>query len=542
MAKLDANLTVTTGQGQDYLCSMSDNYTETLTTRQKVDNTNAFITIASLGKSTSGVGGSAGQRLKGAKLIVIKNNSPVGVELQLRYAEWKDDSNIDQANSVDLGPGSATPSRQLNLILGANEYIVLPNQWGVGYAEDASAGNAKTIDNATGYSVNSGKLYVDSVANLAEDVDGSETAIDVNDGDYFRVGDLIQLGTTTGTTATNIEIMRVTGISTNTLTVERGLFGSITGNSSAQTTGHANGAAVHLPWFNTQERYDKYHDDANALGTAQTNSSGRYTAQNLFGYGRSATYPTGIVKGSFAMKFYNAGYQEVGLSGITPNTETGLTASTTYYFKIAVDGGTAYEVAFTTDASNTKFGGNNGVISKIQTILDTQFYTEGNLFERGATCSIVNGDLRFTSHNRTRNSAIALTAGTSGTANTDELFDGTNQIARFPATVEGAVAAKLPDDTVFSKDYIESKNQSVFAYDDANGNINGVATGTINYETGAIDIQGPANAEFAVSFNYDSAHSGGISETADEENTLKEISARSLNSKIDAEVEILGFV
>ena len=117
-------------------------------------------------------------------------------------------------------------------------------------------------------------------------------------------------------------------------------------------------------------------------------------------------------------------------------------------------------------------------------------------------------------------------------------------VGRIPAiaSIEGAVAAKLPDDTIFSKDYIESKNQSAFAYDDGNGNIKGASSGTINYETGAIDITGPANAEFVVSFNYDSAHSGGVNETASEENTIKEISARSMNSKIDAEVEILGFV
>ena len=137
MARLDANLTVSTGQG-DYLCSMSDQYTEMVTAKQKVDNTDDFITIATLGASTVGIGGSAGQRLKGAKLIVVKNNSPVTVELQLRYAEWKDDSDIDQTNSVDLGPGSATVVRQLSLILGANEYIVLPNQWAVGYAADLS--------------------------------------------------------------------------------------------------------------------------------------------------------------------------------------------------------------------------------------------------------------------------------------------------------------------------------------------------------------------------------------------------------------------
>ena len=254
MAKLEANLTVTAGQGKEYLCSMSDNYTEVYQEMAKVNNADAFVTLADLSKTAPSI-------LKGAKLIVIKNNSPVGVELQFHINEFENSTNIDQY----------TEDLRITQLLGANEYMVLPNQYMLGYAADASASNAKTIDNKGGYDVNSGKLYIDSVANLAEAVDGSETEIDVNDGDYFRVGDLIQLGTTTGTTATNIEIMRVTGISTNTLTVERGLFGSITGNSSAQTTGHASGAAVHFPWFNTQEKYDKYHDDANALGTAQTN-------------------------------------------------------------------------------------------------------------------------------------------------------------------------------------------------------------------------------------------------------------------------------
>jgi hypothetical protein len=539
MARLEANLTVKTGQGADYLCEMSEQYTEILTAQQVVNNGDEYTQIATFGTAT-GIGGSAGIRMSGAKLIIVKNNSDIPIELEISTTEFKDNSNVDEANSVDLGPDSATSVRQISYILAANEYMVLPSTWMVSYAEAHSAGNAKTIDNQSGYGTNSGKLYIDSVVNLAEDVDGSETAIDVNDSDYLKVGDLIQLGTTTGTTATLIEIMRITGISSNTLTVERGLFGSPTGNVSAQSTGHANGAAVHLPWFNTQEDYDKYHDDANALGTAQTNKSGRYTARNLFGYGRTADdVCSGIVKGSFSAKVYNAGYQEVGLSGITPSTHSGLTASTTYYFKIAADGGSAYEVAFTTDASNLNFGGNNGVISKIQTILDQQYYTEGNLYEKGISVGIVNGDIRFTSHNRTRNSAIALTAGTSGTANTDELFDGTNIIARFPASPETAVAAKLPDDTTEDKTYnISKSNKSAFAYDDGKGNIKGIMTGTINYETGAIDLTGPANAEFVVSFNYDSAHSGGLTSN----NTIRTLKARSLNSKIDAEVEILGFV
>ena len=542
MAKLEANLTVKTGQGADYLCEMSDQYTEIITSKQKVDNADGFNVLATFGQSTTGLASAAGLRMKGAKLIVVKNNSPIGVELQFKVRDFKDDSNIDQTNSVDLGPGSATTVRQFSYLLGANEYMVLPNQYMVSYAEDASAANAKTIDNKGGYDVNSGRLYGDSGANLGAKLENSETQVTVDDTDFFRVGDLIQLGTTTGTTATNIEIMRVKSVDSATvMQVERQLYGSILADGDAQTSstnGAVSGANVYIPWFNTQEDYDKYHDNANAEGTVQTNKSGKYTVQNLFGYGRSATYPTGIVKGSLALKLYSNGYQEFGLSGITPSTHSGLAASTAYAFNITVDGGSEFaSLSFTTDATNLNFGGNNGVISKIQAALDAQYYTSGNLFEKTVTVGIVNGDIRFTSGTKTRNSAISLAAPTSGTTPFG--------VGRLPAigSIEAAVGARLPDDTVFNKaDYVQNKNLGAFAYDDGKGNINGVMTGTINYETGALDLNGPANTEFVASFNYDSAHSGGINAETDEQNTLTELAARSCNSKIDAEVEVLGFV
>ena len=543
MARLEANLTVKAGNGTDYLCEMTEQYSDILTAQQIVDNGDEYTQLASLGPAAS-IGGTAGLRMEGCKLVIVKNNSDIPIELQFLTTEWKDNTNVDELNSVDLGPDSATSSRQFSYILAANEYMVLPSTWMVSYAEAHSAANAKTIDNKGGYDVNSGKLYSAAITDIATALENDTTTFVVDDTSFFNVGDLIQLGSTTGTTVSNIEIARVASITNSTIMVlERGLYGSITADKDAQTdatNGAVVNAKVYLPWFNTQEDYDKYHDDANALGIAQTNSTGRYTAQNLFGYGKTSDgVADGIVKGSLAFKFYNAGYQEVGLSGITPSTHSGLTASTTYYFKIAVDGGSAYEVAFATDAENLNFGGNNGIISKIQAILDAQYYTEGNLYEKGVSLGIVGGDLRFTSHNRTRNSAIALTAGTSGSANVDELFDGTNIIARFPASAEKAVAAKLPDDVIYNKAYnIDKSNKSIFAYDDGKGNILGAATGTINYATGAIDIQGPANAEIVASFNYDSAHSGGLTQN----NTIKTISARSLNSKIDAEVEILGFV
>ena len=89
MAKLEANLTVTAGQDKDYLCSMSNDYTEVYQNINKVDNTDGFIQLASLSKSNASA-------LKGSKLLVIKNNSPVGVELQFHINEFNDSSNIDQ--------------------------------------------------------------------------------------------------------------------------------------------------------------------------------------------------------------------------------------------------------------------------------------------------------------------------------------------------------------------------------------------------------------------------------------------------------------
>tara|TARA_Y100001963_G_scaffold144131_1_gene215906 strand:+ start:173 stop:1804 length:1632 start_codon:yes stop_codon:yes gene_type:complete len=543
MARLETNLEIKAGNDKDYLCTMTEQYDEVVTTKQIVDNSNTFKSIATFGLAAS-IAGDAGARLSGSKLVVIKNNSPVGVELQFQTTDWKDNSNVDATNSIDISGDGASTRRDFSYLLGGNEFMVLPSQWLVSYENSHSAANAKTIDNKAGYDINSGKLYSAAITDIATALENDTTTFVVDDTDFFKVGDLIQLGSTTGTTATNIEIAKVTSITnTTTMELERGLYGSTTADKDAQTdatNGAVVNAKVYFPWFNTQENYDKYHDDANALGIAQTNGSGRYTSNNLFGYGRTSDdVASGIVKGSFAMKFYNSGYQELGLSGITPSTHSGLTASVTYYLKVAADGGTAYEIAFTTDSQNLNFGGNNGIIQKIQAILDQQFYAEGNLYEKGVTVSIVNGDIRFTSHNRTRNSAIAITAGTTGGSNTTNLFDGTNPIARIPASPEKAIPAKLPDDTLTDKVYNTTKsNKNVFAYDDGKGNILGQATGTINYETGALDFTGPPNAEFAVSFNYDSAHSGGITES----NILRTVSARSCNSKIDAEIEILGYV
>lgn len=64
---------------------------------------------------------------------------------------------------------------------------------------------------------------------LAEDLDNSETGVDVAHGDYFQIYDLVRVNTTG-------EVMLVTNISSNTLTVTRG-WGATSG--TAATNGDA---------------------------------------------------------------------------------------------------------------------------------------------------------------------------------------------------------------------------------------------------------------------------------------------------------------
>lgn len=240
----------------------------------------------------------------------------------------------------------------------------------------------------------------------------------------------------------------------------------------------------------------------------------------------------GIVAGSLAIKFYEAGYQELGLSGITPSTKTGLVASTAYKIDIAVDGGTMFQdLTVTTDSSNGNFGGRNGLIQKIQDALDVQYYTAGNLYEKKVHVGIVNGDVRFTSGQHLSNSAIALT----DTGDSLSLFDAA-AVGRIPAvtSLEDPVAARLSDDTI-KREGVEAHNTGAFVYDDGRGNLMGSASGTIDYRTSSINMTGaPANAEFAVSLCTGSAL--GSAPTLQ---SFKYIKARSTNPKRNGKVRFL---
>ena len=514
MAQGNINLTI---NGSSF--AKQKNYNNIFENSQEVDNTDGFINVLTV-STTKGA-----NTVSNIKALCVYNQGTVGAELQFIVQDWLDNSNTDEKNSVDLGPGSATVYRYITILLPAGEFIYLPNGRLISYAEDASGANATSVSNVAPNS----NEYTDSTADVDTATDGAiasgttTTTLYLEDGHskFFKTGDLIRLEN---------EICEVTAVGTgadlanSTLTIIRGTHGS-----TAAT--HADDVAVRFPFFNAYNNYNKY-------SVAQTNKNGKFKALNFFGYGRTGdAIADGLVPGSVCFKFYNSGYQELGLSGITANTNTGLAASTAYKFNITVDGGSVFvDFSFTTDSSNLNFGGKNGVLSKIQDALDTQYYTAGNLFEKRVTIGIVNGDVRVTSGSHLSTSAILLAAPGSGTTPF-----GVGRITAI-GSIESAVAARLPEDTLFDRVTDEERpNIGSIMYDDGNGNLVGAGTGTINYETGAVDFTAPVNAEFVVSATYLSAQSGGTDvSTTNGYNHITSVGARSTNSKLNAKVKVIA--
>ena len=364
-----------------------------------------------------------------------------------------------------------------------------------------------------------GNMYVASGCLLDEgsNITDSVTNFTVDDGDYFEVGDLIRLDN---------EIMEVTSIATNELYVIRAVDGSTAAS-------HNDDVAIRLPFYNAYHDFDKY-------SVAQTDSFGRYKATNLAGYGRVAANEGGISAGSVAIQFYEAGYAKLGLTDITSNTESGLTASTAYEFDITVDGGTTYDnLSFTVDSSNTKFGGSTGIIAKIQDALDTQYYTSGNLFEKKVHVLIEGGDVIFRSGSHLSTSAVTIAAGSSGTAE----FLGTGRIPASPTSV----AARLQQEVSYDKVTNSSTYRNIFVRDDGRGNLmwnNTQKVGTINYESGAIDftVGEKTNAAFVVSLLHTSAMSGALSTTGSgRANSLRQVLGNTPQQKCEAILTVETF-
>ena len=215
MANLITNLTL---NGNTY--NMSKGYSQIYENVQEVDNTDGFINILSV-SSTKGA-----STVPSIQSFIIENTGSCAAEVQLVFQEWKNNSNTDDANSVDMG-GGATVNRYVSILLAAGEFFYLPHGRIIGYNADASAANATEIDNA----VPDSNMYVDSGADLDHATsatmgsDATHTTLNLENGHskYFKVGDLIRIEN---------EICEVTAVGTgadlanSTCTIKRGLFGS----------------------------------------------------------------------------------------------------------------------------------------------------------------------------------------------------------------------------------------------------------------------------------------------------------------------------
>ena len=461
------------------------------------------------------------------RALNIKNTGKVPAFIILGYRLWTEAA-VQSANSYHV-----------NYLLKPGEELYLPTIRGVISDEDVEplGGTAVTdgVPDANMYTeFSDGVADIDSATAAGIVGDATSTTIYLEpytsaancSANLFRVGDLIRV---------RDEVMEVTAIGTkadlanNTLTVKRDMYGTDGGTAAVDNDN------TRLPFFNAYHDFDKF-------SVAQTDSQGRFKCFNMFGAGRSATGIQGIVPGSFSVQFYEAGYQELGLSGITSSTNSGLTAGSTYKLDITVDGGSLFQdLTFTLDSSNVNFGGKNGVISKIQDALDVQFYTAGNLFEKKVHVDIVGGDIRFTSGSHLTTSAILL----ADTGDSDTFIDAAAN-GRIPASgsLDAAVPAMLATTETYDPvTYGSSFKDELFVYDDGNGNLFGKARGTINYETGAIDMVGcPPNAQFVYNVLHTSAFSGKQDATeATKQNSLQAVYANLPSQKWAGEIEIETF-
>ena len=285
----------------NYLCQSIKTYTDKSSIILDVNNTDSFITLSSFSKNLGAL------TVHNAKVIVIKNVGITALELSIMHPDWRDDSggaDTDVVNSVDMNEenstGEETRWRWVTTLLPVGEIIYLPTARIIGYSP-LNASSDETHESA-GYSVSgavaiepkdiasgaeiipihlySGTTYGSGAdLQVTEDMAIDATTIATDDGDWFEVGDLIAIGT---------EIMEVESISTNTLTVKRGLLGST-------AAAHSDDDDLNFFIGNENLAFDN--------GRCMTDQNGNFSQRGaFFNYGRTADKKIkGLVAGSVAI-------------------------------------------------------------------------------------------------------------------------------------------------------------------------------------------------------------------------------------------------
>lgn len=418
----------------------------------------------------------------------------------------------------------------LQYLLNPNEEIMLPttraiitdavNEWD-GTVVTTTAPHAD-IKVTTGNTVTSGEMN-NTTDPVVFQPNGGEGA--------FRVGDMIRIEN---------EICEVLGVygdnpTTSTvaddhIVVKRGLHGSTNASHSGTPT-------IYFSIHNEHHAYNKYSQ-------VQTDSLGRYNSSNLYGYGRANSGQGGITPGSVAIQFYTQGKAIIPIGDASSNTESGLAASTEYGFDITVDGSgnlTSDYMKFTT-STNTKFGGSDGVIQKMQDALDTYYYTTGsNILNERVTISIENGDIVFTSGTFLSSSAILLAAPSAG----ETTPFGVGRIPAIGSVV--AYNSRLESEKTYDDVTGGSVYKDIYIRDDGNGNLvwkNTRVVGKINYETGAhhFKVSERPNAEYVFSLLHTGPFSGKQDPiTTGRKNALVQVLGNTTQQKCEAKLAVTTY-
>ena len=536
-------------------CKINKIYTETTTISKNLDTTDTFEELLSFQQAKGSL------KVSDTKAILIRNIGRVGAEIFLSTQSWKNNSNTDAKNSDDLGLSGARIYRVWTWLLPVGEAFYLPNNRVIAY-EEATGGTYESGANASNGSIeiltsaiNSDLITKDSAADLKSSGAGADNVtnpatftLDTNHTLYLKVGDAINIDS---------EVMVITSLvhGSHTITVNRGMFGS-------DIASHADGTGVSF-WFGNQHKIWK-------AGTQKltTDHYGKFKSTGaFFGYSRTSDrIADGIVPGSVAIGpfFILGGYLDFGMV-VGGSDKHGLTAGTEYSFTLLVDdyhvdglGDITYkqEIKFTPDASDTTFNtGKNSLIPKIQTAIDEQLRNPASpIYQMKVIIGISDGDLRI----QTQSNHSGTRIGINSTTTTTTPFS----VGRFPNISSSSVnvrgeqvgtssnicmfgpKSRLADETYIDQlTSIEKQNIGAFILDSGNGALingnSGSTVGTIDYERGHISFSSYPNAEFKIWGQSHSAHSGGTElAVVGGVNGLQSIKGRSVNSAIDAKIEI----
>ena len=465
--------------------SSSDTYEEMVNYELMVDDTDGGIKLLSVDPESR----ATSEDWSNVKSLCVQCVSRQPIEVVFKTKTWTDDT-------------TQSGSDYFHTILTEGQMISIPNARMISYNDSGnSAGNGTALSlPVANTAVDTG---LDTANTASADLTDTDITLDGSGAAVLEVGDRIMFAASGGSYSLGDEICEVVKVDGTALTIKRGqIFTAV--------DAVANNDDIFFYWIT----------DENGNLNWRSNTHDIDAGGKIFGN----SFSGGIVPGTLGIRFYTKGTHSLGMSSQTASSSTGLTASTAYRLKVTIDARDYDNIEFTTDSSNVNWGGSNGVLSKIQTAFNDNSVP--------ATVALLGGDIVFTSKLGTKAGSIVLAAPSGGTS----IFGVGNVPA---ATNLGAQTVSTLDLDYGDDDFSQSK----LMYDDGKGNLYRASggSGTVNYDTGQIKMVGaPTYSQFIVTFASNSPLDGKLKLDATN-NYIEQVSARSLNTKKDGKVKVVGY-